>query len=93
MENFDQWVENNKSRQDELKQALEQRELARTSWSSRRSAESQNRLRLLNEAADTRSEDSEFDDWEVYITMVRFLSLLGTTASDVISPSTSNPIE
>lgn len=68
--NFDQWVEDNKTRQEELKQAIEQRELARTSWSSRRSSESQNRLRLLNEAADTRSEDAHFDDWEVYVTMV-----------------------
>lgn len=75
---FQGWVQHNKARQKELVEAIEQRERIKSSWSNRRSAESQKRLHLLNVAADTKTDESEFDDWDVYITMVKFsfLSLL-----------------
>merc|ERR1712100_519446 len=56
-------------RQEELLHDIEQRQRMRTSWSNRRSAESDKKLHLLNVAADTKTDESEFDDWDVYITM------------------------
>ena len=70
MNNFEEWVTENKERQEELIRDIEQREVMKTSWSNRRGVEAQQRLHLLTVAADTKTDESEFDDWDVYVTMV-----------------------
>ena len=60
LEDFDGWVKEKVEMRKFLIAQIEKREFDKNTRNDRRSAASQNRMQLLNQAADTRADDSEF---------------------------------